>query len=89
MVASKLSQAEAKILTALLTGSTLKSHRYLDGTKVYQLHALDGPIEPVQQRIVESLQARGLIYSNQKFPAATYSLTEQGRELAALQGSRK
>jgi hypothetical protein len=80
----KPTKAEAKVLCALLNGYMLKSQRYLDGTKVYQLHPLDGPTEPIQKQVVESLQAQGLIYSNQKFPAATYSLTERGREVAAL-----
>ena len=79
---SKLSKAQAKLLCALINGYTLKSHRYLDGTKIYQLHALDGPAEPIQKSRVDSLQKQGLITSNQKFPVATYSLTEQGRELA-------
>jgi hypothetical protein len=80
---SKLSKAQAKLLCALINGYTLKSHRYLDGTKIYQLHPLDGPAEPIQKSRVDSLQKQGLITSNQKFPVATYSLTEQGRELAA------
>jgi hypothetical protein len=80
----KLSKAEVKLLCALASGSTLKSHRYLDGRKVYQLHPLAGQAELVQKRLVDGLQQRGLITSNQKFPAATYSLTEQGRELAAV-----
>jgi hypothetical protein len=79
----KLSEAQAKLLHALVNGYTLKSHRYLDGTKIYQLHPLDGPAAPVQKSRVDSLQKQGLITSNQKFPVATYSLTEQGRELAA------
>ncbi len=80
----KPSKAEVKILHALLNGYTLKSHRYLDGTKVYQLHSLNGSTELIQKHVVEALQTQGLIYSNQKFPAATYSLTERGKELAAL-----
>ncbi|MBE7552755.1 MAG: hypothetical protein HS126_16925 [Anaerolineales bacterium] len=80
----KLSKAEVKLLSALMNGSTLKSHRYLDGTKVYQLHSLEGQAKPVQQRHVEALQRRDFIISNQKFPVATYSLTEQGRQLAAI-----
>jgi len=79
----KPSKAEIKILCALADGSTLKSHRYLDGTKIYQLHSLTGQVEPVQRRLVEALLLRGYIISNQKFPAATYSLTEPGREIAA------
>lgn len=79
----KPSKPQAKILLALLAGSTLKSHRYLDGAKLFQLHPLAGPPEPVQKRTVDALQTHGLITSNQKFPAATYSLTEQGRAVAA------
>jgi hypothetical protein len=78
----KPSKAEVSMLCALLHGATLKSHRYLDGIKIYQLHPLNGPAEPVQKSRVDSLQKQGLIISNQKFPVATYSLTEQGRELA-------
>jgi hypothetical protein len=78
----KPSKAEIKILCALAGGSTLKSHRYLDGTKLYQLHSLAGQVEPVQKRLVEALLRHGYIISNQKFPAATYSLTEPGREMA-------
>jgi hypothetical protein len=78
----KPAKAEVSMLCALLHGVSLKSHRYLDGTKIYQLHPLDGPAEPVQKNMVDSLQKQGLITSNQKFPVATYSLTEQGRELA-------
>jgi hypothetical protein len=79
----RLSKAESNLLYALLNGSTLKSHRYLDGTKIYQVHSLAGQVEPVQKRLVETLQKHGFITSNQKFPAATYLLTEQGRAVAA------
>jgi hypothetical protein len=79
----KLSKAESNLLHALLKGDTLKSHRYLDGTKIYQVHSLEGRVEPVQKRLVETLQKHGFITSNQKFPAATYLLTEQGRAVAA------
>jgi uncharacterized protein YjhX (UPF0386 family) len=79
----RLSKAEARILSALAGGSTLKSHRYLDGTKIYQLHPLEGQVEPIRLRLIEALQSRGLITSNQKFPVATYTLTDLGRELAA------
>jgi hypothetical protein len=79
----KLSKAEAQILRALLDSHALKSHRYLDGTKIHQLHSLAGEAEPVQKHVVDVLQKRGFVISNQKFPAATYSLTAQGREVAA------
>jgi aryl-alcohol dehydrogenase-like predicted oxidoreductase len=75
---------QLKVLLALLNGASLKSHRYLDGTKIYQLHWPDGTAEPIPQRVVEALVKQGLIYSNQKFPAATYLLTEAGRAAAQL-----
>lgn len=61
------------------SGSTLKAHRYLDGTKEYRLHTIDRPAEIVERSIVELLQEQGLIDSNKKFPTATYWLTEAGR----------
>ncbi len=79
----KPSKVEIKILCALADGAALKSHRYLDGTKIYQLHSLAGAVEPVPKRLVDALLRCGYITSNQKFPAATYSLTEPGRAVAA------
>jgi hypothetical protein len=70
------------VLQALVKGATLKSHRHLDGTKVYKLHPLDGPGETISRKTIESLRARKLIHSNQKFPAATYLLTEKGKVVA-------
>ncbi len=56
------------------------SHRDVDGGKGYRLHPLAGPAEPVAWEVVAGLQAAGLIDSNKKFPAATYWLTEAGRD---------
>jgi hypothetical protein len=78
----KLSAAEARLLQALRRGCTLKSHRYLDGTKQFQLYPLEGSPEPVSGKVVESLYTQGLIQSNQKFPTATYLLTAAGRDAA-------
>lgn len=75
----KLSDAEKKLLRTIANGYTLKSHRYIDGTKVYQLHSLDGSIEDISRETVQVLQDRHLIDSNKKFPAATYWLTDAGR----------
>jgi hypothetical protein len=77
----KLSRVQEKILKALIKGATLKSHRHLDGTKVYKLHPLEGPAEPVSRKTIGALRTRKLIHSNQKFPAATYLLTEKGKDL--------
>lgn len=79
----KLSKAQEDVLRALIQGCTLKSHRYLDGTKVYRLHPLDGPSQTVQRPTIDALRGHGLIHGNHKFPAATYLLTDQGREVAA------
>lgn len=84
---AKPSKAEIKMLCALADGATLKSHRYLDGSKIYQLHSLAGEVEPVPKRLVDALLRRGYITSNQKFPAATYSLTEPGRAMASQSNS--
>ena len=75
----RLTTEQRNLLRALASGSTLKAHRYLDGTKEYRLHMLDRPAEIVERRIVEVLQEHGLIDSNKKFPTATYWLTETGR----------
>jgi len=78
----KLSQTQENILQAIINGATLKSHRYLDGRKVYKLHPLDGSPQTVRWTTVEALKERGLIDSNKKFPAATYLLTDRGRQIA-------
>ncbi len=64
-------------------GWTLKAHRYLDGRKVYQLHALEGGAQPVRAATVEALAAAKLLDSNKKFPAATFWLTPAARALLA------
>ena len=77
------SPTQQKILQALIDGWTLKVHRTLDGRKVCRLHPLDGEPETVRRTTVEGLREAGLIDSNKKFPAATYLLTEKGRQVAA------
>jgi hypothetical protein len=74
-----LSPAHQRLLQAIAAGQQLQSHRDIDGYKVYQLHRLDDAPETVTWEVVEWLQEAGLIASNQKFPAATYWLTEAGR----------
>lgn len=75
-------KAEQAVLAALAAGWTLKSHRTLDGEKRYRLHSLDGAVADVEPSVVERLTARRLVQSNQKFPAATYLLTDRGRDFA-------
>ncbi len=77
------SRTQKRLLIALHLGSTLKTHRYLDGAKVVKLHPLDGPAETINRTPLNLLRLRGLIHSNHKFPAATYVLTEAGRRVAA------
>jgi uncharacterized protein YjhX (UPF0386 family) len=80
----KLSKDEENVLRHLIKGDTLKSHRDIDGNKVYKLHPLNGPPALVDHKIVDRLKKQGLIGSNQKFPAATYLLTEKGKQQAKL-----
>jgi hypothetical protein len=80
----KLSKAPREVLLALASGYRLQSHRHLDGSKLLQLHPHDGQPAQVDRTAVADLKDRGLIESNQKFPAATYSLTAKGKEVAAL-----
>lgn len=80
----RLNKAEQHVLAALVSGRHLKSHRYLDGTKLYALHnAANTEREPVAAATVDSLRARGLIVGNMKFPAATYLLTPRGADVAS------
>jgi hypothetical protein len=76
-----LSGERGRILMAMAAGTTLKAHRYLDGRKLYRLHALEGITEEVGEEDVQRLVDQGLIDSNKKFPAATFWLTEKGREI--------
>jgi len=79
----RLSIDQRRVLLAIAAGSALKSQRYLDGAKLYQLHALDGSAATVSRTTVEALERHGLIDNNKKFPAATYWLTETGQQIAA------
>jgi hypothetical protein len=70
------------ILTLMAGGGFLKSHRDIEGGKVFKLHPLDGDPEVVQPDVVELLREQGLIDSNKKFPVATFWLTEKGKIVA-------
>lgn len=80
----KLKESHFSILNALADGSTLKSHRDIDGNKIYRLHALDGTVETPSPKAVEQLKIAGHIDSNKKFPAATYLLTDKGRQAISV-----
>ena len=77
----RLSKIHRYILKSIHQGCTLKSHRYLDGTKIYQLHPLEGNAETVNRAAVDYLKEHHLIDSNKKFPAATYLLTAKGQRV--------
>lgn len=77
----KLTNKQKRVLLALANGWTLKAHRDLAGRKLYQLHPLDGPSRRIPRQAITVLSKHRLIHSNQKFPAATYLLTEKGREV--------
>jgi len=61
-------------------GWTLKAHRDIEGRKEFWLHPLEGEAEAVDGEVAAGLVAQGLIDSNKKFPAATFWLTEAGRQ---------
>lgn len=79
-------KAHRRVLLAMCGAALLKSHRDLDGNKVYKLHLLDGREEIVAWKVVEELTARGFIDSNKKFPAATYWLTDRGKAALMQRG---
>ena len=78
-----LSPSQARLLRALLSGGTLKSHRYLDGRKEYLLHPLRGEAVQVPFQDVRRLEELDLLLSNHKFPSTTLFLSQRGR-LAAV-----
>ena len=80
----KLSAEQILILSALAHGQTLKSHRTIEGTKQYTLHALDGTTQSVPMDAILNLRQRRLIETNHKFPAATFLLTTTGAAIAQI-----
>jgi hypothetical protein len=83
----RLTGGQTNILHALASGFHLKSHRYLDGTKVSRLHSANGEaVFTVAAKDIERLENLGLIAGNMKFPAATYLLTENGARFATSLG---
>ena len=84
---ARLSAPQTRLLRALLRGHTLKSHRYLNGGKEYRLHPLNGAARPAPAHLVRSLEEKGYLLSNHKFPAATLMLTARGRRAAQTAGT--
>ena len=79
-----LTSEQVRILRAVVGGWTLKAHRDLEGGKIYRLHPLEGEAEMVRAEAVLGLVERGLLDSNKKFPAATFWLTDLGRQTAGV-----
>ncbi len=77
----RLSRKQKQILTDMADGHVLKAHRDINGRKKIRLHHPDDHerFEGIPRPIVDALKDAGLLASNQKFPAATYFLTERGR----------
>ena len=78
----RFSPTQKRILQSLLDGATLKSHRYLDGSKEYRLHPLGGESTRVPEQDVHGLVDFGLLSSNHKFPASSLFLSQRGRRTA-------
>ncbi|MFK7801543.1 MAG: hypothetical protein AB8G95_07935 [Anaerolineae bacterium] len=78
----RLNTADFKLIGNLNDGFTLKSHRYLDGEKHYKLYSPEGEQNDVRWQQVQKLLNLKIITTNQKFPAATFLLTNLGQSLA-------
>lgn len=79
------SAAEMGLLGQMAAGYLLKSHRDMDGQKVYKLWPPAGVEELVDYNLVQNLLAQKLITTNQKFPAATFLLTSRGKKLLGVE----
>lgn len=81
-----LTRPERSLITALADGYTLKSHRELSGDKRYTLYPPSDQTGETPQEVpydrVQSLLDRKLITTNQKFPAATFLLTNKGQRIS-------
>lgn len=76
-----LSPEAIQILDAVHQGASVKAHRALDGTKIHKVHPLQAEPFAVSEASVRTLEKRGWLRSNMKFPVATYLLTESGHNV--------
>lgn len=74
--------ADYSLIDKLQAGYTLKSHRNLEGEKKYILYSPDGEQTGLAWKQVQKLIQLKIITTNQKFPAATFLLTNLGQSLA-------
>ncbi len=84
----RLYPADYELIGHLGSGSTLKSHRFLDGQKRYTLYGPDEEQTDVAWKQVQRLLRLKIITTNQKFPAATFLLTNKGQALVNAKGIR-
>lgn len=70
-----VSKDGAKVLTEMMNGCQLKSHRDIDGQKEFRLHSPQNGYQQVRASTVQELRSKGLIDSNKKFPVSTFWLT--------------
>ena len=82
----KLSTTQIEVIQALAQGRALRSHRYLDGVKQFKLYGPGEKVVTLRSTTMAVLERERLIYSNHKFPAASYTLTDRGKEFAAAFG---
>lgn len=78
----RIHSADVDLIEKLSNGWTLKSHRFLDGQKQYKLYGFEGEEADIEWSQVQRLLRLKVISTNQKFPAATFLLTNQGQALA-------
>lgn len=74
----RFNQDHKFVLAHLAAGSCLKSHRDLNGRKIYRLYPLNGKALDLSSQVVDALKSNCYIDSNKKFPSATYLLTDRG-----------
>jgi len=82
----KLLRQEKNLLRLMTEGSMLRSHRDLDGNKSYQLNAPDGSQSQIKYKFIKKITRKNYISSNQKFPVATFSLTQKGKNAVEIVG---
>lgn len=78
----RLNSADYELIGSLNDGFMLKSHRYLNGEKRYTLYSPEGRKRDLSWQQVQKLLDFKIITTNQKFPAATFLLTNLGQSLA-------
>ena len=74
--------AQIELLSLLMQGWSLRSHRDIEGHKRFELRSLSGETQPVSLDVVQKMRKKRLIETNHKFPSATFLLTGHGEQVA-------